>query len=122
MAFEVPQVDKARRRFLVIATTTIGLSGIGAAAVPFLASWRPTTLAKAIAAPLEVDLRDLAQNEMMTVEWRGLPIYILHRSAAMLHTLVTHNGRLKDPYSDNTHQQPTYAKTYSAQLNRYIWW
>lgn len=103
-------VDESRRHFLIIATTTVGLVGAGATAVPFLESWRPSARALALGAPVDADVSKLEPGAMMRVEWRGQPIYIVHRTAAMLATLGQHNASLRDPNSNNTDQQPAYAK------------
>ena len=50
------EVDNSRRRFLTLATSAAGGVLAVAAAVPFLASWKPSERAKAAGAPVEVDL------------------------------------------------------------------
>ncbi|MEL7449148.1 MAG: ubiquinol-cytochrome c reductase iron-sulfur subunit [Pseudomonadota bacterium] len=98
-----------RRHFLTVATAVTG--GIGAAfvAVPFLGSFKPSARAQALGAPVEVDISKLENGAMLTVEWRGKPIYIVNRPAAALETLNTVADRLRDPESE-VPQQPDYAK------------
>ena len=48
--------DLSRRHFLMAATTVTGGAGIVAAAVPFVASFRPSARAQALGAPVEVDI------------------------------------------------------------------
>ncbi|MCB1966735.1 MAG: ubiquinol-cytochrome c reductase iron-sulfur subunit, partial [Candidatus Accumulibacter sp.] len=76
----------ARRRWLL---ATAGLGGALAltAAVPFVASLLPSERAKAAGAPVDVDIGTLAPGEMMVVEWRGKPVWILHRTPEMLASL-----------------------------------
>ena len=100
--------DAGRRHFLVVATTTVGLAGVAATAVPFLASWRPSAKAKALGAPVEVDISKLDMGALMKVEWRGQAIYIVRRTADMLAHLKDHDGMLRDPESTNKEQQPAY--------------
>ncbi len=69
------EVDTGRRRFLTIATVATGAVGAAFAAVPFLASWKPSARAKAIGAPVEVDISKLEPGAMMKVEWRGKAVY-----------------------------------------------
>ena len=98
-----------RRHFLTVATAVTG--GIGAAfvAVPFLGSFKPSARAQALGAPVEVDISKLENGAMLTVEWRGKPIYIVNRPQAALETLNAVSDRLRDPESE-VPQQPEYAK------------
>jgi len=102
--------DPGRRHFLVVATTGIGLAGVVATAVPFLASWRPSAQAKALGAPVEADIGKLEPGALMKVEWRGQAIYIVHRTTEMLSKLAANDPNLKDPKSENQDQQPKYIK------------
>lgn len=102
-------VNLGRRRFLTATATAVG--GVGAAfvAVPFLKSWTPSERAKAAGAPVEADISKLAEGQIMTVEWRGKPVWVVHRSKAMLDVLPSLDGRMSDPKSEMD-QQPAYAK------------
>jgi len=99
----------SRRRFLSIATGAIGGVGAVAAAVPFLSSWQPSARARALGAPVEVDLSKLEQGAMMRVIWRVHPVSILHRSPEMLERLENSTADLRDPDSEVEAQQPEYA-------------
>jgi ubiquinol-cytochrome c reductase iron-sulfur subunit len=98
-----------RRHFLTVATVVTGGVGAVAAAVPFVASFRPSARAQALGAPVTVDVSKLESGALLRVEWRGRPIYILHRSDAMLATLQKDAGLLADPQSMEP-QQPEYAQ------------
>ncbi|MFH1603314.1 MAG: ubiquinol-cytochrome c reductase iron-sulfur subunit [Pseudomonadota bacterium] len=102
------QVDKARRN-LVIATCAAGGAAGVAAAVPFAASWLPSERAKAAGAPVEVDISKLEPGQMMTVEWRSKPVWIVRRTKEMLDGLKSIDAKVSDPNSDLP-QQPEYAK------------
>jgi len=65
------QVDTGRRQFLTVATIATGAVGAAFAAVPFLASWKPSARAKALGAPVEVDISKVDPGAMIKVEWRG---------------------------------------------------
>jgi ubiquinol-cytochrome c reductase iron-sulfur subunit len=93
-----------------MATTTVGLAGVVATAVPFLASWRPSARAKALGAPVEVDISKLEPGALMKIEWRGQAVYIVHRTAEMLARLQEKDDKLRDAESSNTEQQPSYIK------------
>jgi ubiquinol-cytochrome c reductase iron-sulfur subunit len=103
------EVDKSRRHFLTAATAGMGAVGVVFTAVPFVTSWAPSERAKALGAPVEVDVSKLEAGAMMTVLWRGNPIYIVHRTREMLDQLATNDGNLRDPASAES-DQPTYAK------------
>lgn len=75
-------VDLEKRNFL-IATSSVGVLGCAAAAVPFVLSMTPSERAKAAGAPVEVDVSKIAPGSMMTVEWRGKPVWIIHRTEEM---------------------------------------
>jgi ubiquinol-cytochrome c reductase iron-sulfur subunit len=107
--------DPGRRHFLV-ATTTVGLVGAAATAVPFLASWRPSARAKALGAPVEVDISKLELGALMKVEWRGQAVYIVHRTAEMLAKLQDKDDNLRDAESSNSEQQPEYIKGKTRSL------
>jgi ubiquinol-cytochrome c reductase iron-sulfur subunit len=104
------EVDLKRRRMLLAATTVAG--GIGAVyvATPFILSMDPSAKAKAAGAPVEVDISKLVPGQLLTVEWRGKPVWVLRRSPAMLSAMEAVAGQLRDPQSDELTQQPHYAK------------
>ena len=109
-------IDDNRRQFLVSTTTLLGLIGIGAASVPFASSWWPSARAKALGAPVEVDLSKMEPGQMVVVEWRGKPVWIVKRTQAMLEKLDTPNSNLRDPDS-KVEQQPDYAKNQYRSIN-----
>jgi ubiquinol-cytochrome c reductase iron-sulfur subunit len=103
------EVDKSRRNFLTAATAGMGAVGVAFTAVPFISSWAPSERAKALGAPVEVDISKLEPGAMMTVMWRGSPIYIVHRTKEMLDQLAVNDTNLRDPSSQES-EQPAYAK------------
>jgi ubiquinol-cytochrome c reductase iron-sulfur subunit len=97
-----------RRHFLTVATLVTGGAGAIATAVPFVSSFKPSARAQALGAPVEVDVSKLEEGALAKVEWRGRPIYVLHRSEEMLGTLKNDVSELRDPESEES-DQPTYA-------------
>lgn len=97
------------RRTLVIATAAVGGGAVAGAAVPFLASLSPSERAKAAGAPVEADISKLQPGEMMTVEWRGKPVWILRRTKEQLASLAKVKGEMADPDSVRS-EQPEYCK------------
>jgi len=102
-------VDRNRRHFLSVATAVTGLAGIGAAAIPFLSSLKPSARAQAMGAPVEVPLRSLELGEMIRVMWRGKVVFVVRRDEAMLQRLPESREFLRDPDSAVVEQQPAYA-------------
>lgn len=102
-------VDHKKRRMLVIATSVVGAVGGVAVAVPFVKSMNPSARALAEGAPVEVDISKVEPGMLITVEWRKKPVWVLHRTQAMLDTLPKIDDRMVDPKS-KVPQQPPYAQ------------
>ena len=102
------KMDSSRRNLLVATSAAGGVAAV-ATAVPFVASLTPSDRAKAAGAPVEADISQLAPGEMMTVEWRGKPVWILRRTPEMLASLDKTEDKVSDPASEKP-MQPAYAK------------
>ena len=102
-------VDQSKRRFLIAATAAVGGVAVVTAAVPFVSSMMPSERAKAAGAPVEADVSKIEPGAMITVEWRGKPVWIVNRTQEMLDALDEHNDKLSDPMSDVVSQQPNYC-------------
>jgi ubiquinol-cytochrome c reductase iron-sulfur subunit len=82
---------------------------------------QPSERAKAAGAPVEADMSKLELGQMMTVEWRGKPVWIVRRTEQNLKDLTSIEARLLDPNSDNIAQQPAWAKNPArAQKDEYL--
>lgn len=103
------RINNGRRRFLTATTSVVGGIGAVAIAIPFIKSWNPSEKAKAAGAPVKVNISKLVDGQMIRVEWRGKPVWIVRRSKAVLQQLTTHDNQLRDPDSDEP-QQPNYAQ------------
>ena len=106
---DVDRLDRNRRHFLTVATAVTGLAGVGAAAIPFLSSLKPSARAQALGAPVEVAIGAMEPGEMVRVLWRGKLIFVLRRSEEMLSRLPDSLGDLRDPDSAVAEQQPDYT-------------
>jgi len=115
MSVAAERVDGGRRRFLLVATAVTGAVGAGLAAIPFLASWRPSARAQALGAPVEVDVSKLEPGQLVKVEWRGKAIYVVHRTPAMLEQLERDAELLRDPDSTES-EQPDFAANAARAL------
>lgn len=98
------------RRFWVTTTCAVGGVAAVATAVPFVASFAPSEKARAAGAPVEVDVAGIPAGQMRTVEWRGKPVWILHRTPEQVEDLKKNDGSLADPNSDRPGFTPAYAK------------
>ena len=109
-------VDAERRYFLIGATLVVGAVGVVGAAVPFVKAWNPSAKARALGAPIKIDISKLKPGEMLgpIQLWRGKPIFIVYRTEAMLAALDPQNDLLADPHSERPasagYTKPAYAQ------------
>jgi len=108
-------VDTSRRKFLTTATAATGALGAAFVLVPFISSWKPSERARALGAPIELDVSKLEPGQMTIVTWRKQQIYVVRRTPEMVASLAQHDGRLKDPKSEKS-EQPAYAKNEQRSL------
>ena len=101
--------SQTRRRFLTAATSAVGVAGVVGVATPFMGSWNPSEKAKAAGAPVKADIGALEPGQMVVVEWRGKPVYVVHRTGNQLEDLPKLDGILKDPGSEGS-DQPGYVE------------
>jgi ubiquinol-cytochrome c reductase iron-sulfur subunit len=102
-------VDEKRRRLLLVATSAAGAALAGGAAAPLLISWFPSARALAAGAPIQADLSKLELGQQITLEWRGKPVWVLHRTPEMVARLAQNTPLLVDPESTAS-KQPDYVK------------
>ena len=93
-------VNSGRRKFLTAATSAVGVAGAVGIAVPFVGSWNPSAKAKAAGAPVKADIGRLEPGQMVVVEWRGKPVYVVYRTETQLADLASLNDQLIDPESE----------------------
>ena len=101
--------DLERRKLLVRATGAAGGLALAGVAYPFLASLWPSERARALGSPVSIDPTKVAPGALTTIEWRGKPVWIVHRTPDMLARLESARASLSDPDSSVTSQQPQYA-------------
>lgn len=106
-------VNEGRRRFLTAATSVVGAVGAVAVAVPFVGSWNPSAKAKAAGAPVKANISKIEPGQMIVVEWRGKPVYVVRRTAETLANLAKMDDLVADPQSEQP-QQPEYANNHRA--------
>jgi len=108
-------VDLRRRRFLTATTAAVGTVGVGFAAVPFVSSLFPSDKAKALGAPIRVDISKIEPGALQRDEWRGKLIMIVRRTAENIKSLTEITEVLADPESKRE-QQPPYARNIGRSI------
>ncbi|QFR32921.1 ubiquinol-cytochrome c reductase iron-sulfur subunit [Ancylobacter sp. TS-1] len=68
-----------RRDFLYIATGAMGAVGAAAVVWPFISQLQPDASVLALSST-EVDLSQIAEGQMVTVKWRGKPVFVWSRT------------------------------------------
>jgi len=109
------KVDTRKRKFLIAATSAVGGVAVAGVAVPLVMSLLPSARAKAAGAPVEVDISKVEPGMLLTVEWRGKPVWIVNRSPEMLDLMAKHDDQLTDPRSEMP-QQPDYARNATRSI------
>lgn len=94
---------------MIAATSAVGGVAVAAVAVPFVTSMLPSARAKAAGAAVEVDVSKIEPGAMITVEWRGKPVWIVSLTDDMAKTLAAQDDKLTDPKLEVTSQQPDYC-------------
>ena len=102
---EDKRVDGSRRTWLIATTVAGGFGGV-ATVVPFVSSFAPSEKAKAAGAPVEVDISGLKPGDMMTVAWRGKPVWIVNRTDEQLADVKKADGEVADPHSKMEFSMP----------------
>lgn len=108
-------IDTGKRRFLTAAASVVGGAGAVAVAIPFVSSIAPSARAEAAGAPVTVDISQIEDGQLLTIEWRGKPVWIFRRNEDVLSKLSELEPELRDPGS-NSQQQPDYAKNKTRSI------
>jgi ubiquinol-cytochrome c reductase iron-sulfur subunit len=91
-----------RRDFLTLTTAAFTVIGVGAVAVPFIASMNPSRDVLALAST-EVELGPIAEGQAITAMWRGKPVFVRRRTAEEIQEArATPLSELKDPAPDQS--------------------
>ena len=99
--------EPTRRDFLYIATGAVGAVGAAAVAVPMIAQMNPDASTIAAGAPVEVDIGQIPEGQIIKVFWRGKPIFISHRTKKEIEEAQKVNlASLPDPQPDSARVKP----------------
>ncbi|MEN9708503.1 MAG: ubiquinol-cytochrome c reductase iron-sulfur subunit [Pseudomonadota bacterium] len=97
---EATTVEPTRRDFLYIATGAVAAVGAGSVAWPLIHQMNPDASTLALAST-EVDLAALPEGGIMTVKWRGKPVFVRHRTKKEIdEAQATPLAQLPDPQKD----------------------
>ncbi|WP_425605757.1 ubiquinol-cytochrome c reductase iron-sulfur subunit [Paraburkholderia translucens] len=97
--------DGRRRRWLIATSIAGGIGGV-ATLVPFIESFAPSAKARAAGAPVAADIGRLEPGDMMTVAWRGIPVFLVNRTQQMLKDVVAANPMVADPDTKHPFSMP----------------
>lgn len=105
MADSASMEAPSRRDFLFIATGAAGVAAVASAVWPLIDQMNPDASILA-AASTEVDLSHIAEGQIVTVKWRGKPVFVRHRTAKEIaESRAVPLSDLRDPASDQSRVQ-----------------
>jgi ubiquinol-cytochrome c reductase iron-sulfur subunit len=94
--------DPSRRDFLFIATGAVGAVGLGSVAWPLINQMNPDASTLALASS-EVDISGIAEGQIVTIKWRGKPVFVRHRTKKEIDEARSVDERtLPDPQTDES--------------------
>ena len=100
-----PEGNPTRRDFLFIATGAVGVVGAGSVVWPLISQMSPDASTLALAST-EVDISKIEPGAILTVKWRGNPVFIRHRTPKEIQEAEqTPMGDLIDPQTDQSRVQ-----------------
>ena len=98
-------VEPTRRDFLFIATGAVAAVGTAAVVWPLISQMSPDASTLALAST-EVDIGAIPVGQIVTIKWRGKPVFIRHRTAAEIKAAEDVNlASLPDPQADSARVQ-----------------
>lgn len=98
--------EPGRRDFLYVAASAVGVVGVGAVAWPLINQMNPDASVLALAS-IEFDVSNIAEGESVTIKWRGLPVFVRHRTQAEIDDAkAVPLSDLKDPETDEQRTKP----------------
>ncbi|MDE2334302.1 MAG: ubiquinol-cytochrome c reductase iron-sulfur subunit [Rhodospirillales bacterium] len=105
--------EPPRRDFLKMVSAGMAAVGTGAVAWTFIDSMNPDKATLAAGAPIDIDLKPIAEGQQIVVLWRGKPMLIVKRTKAAVASLQDPKivKLLSDPNS-KVLQQPPYAENW----------
>jgi len=98
--------EPTRRDFLYVATGAFAAVGGAFAVWPLVDQMNPDASTRALAST-EVDISNVAEGQVVTIMWRGKPIFIRHRTPAEIEeSKAVTMDELPDPIARNANIDP----------------
>ena len=98
--------DTTKRDFLFVATGAVGAVAVAGAVWPLIDQMNPDASVLALAS-IEYDLSSIEVGQSVTIKWRGLPVFIRHRTQAEIdEARAVPLSELKDPATDEERTKP----------------
>jgi ubiquinol-cytochrome c reductase iron-sulfur subunit len=92
--------ETTRRDFMLLTASALAGVGVASAAWPFINSMNPAADVLALSS-IEVDLSPVQPGQTIKVKWRGVPVFIRHRTQADIDDArKVQMSELKDPQTD----------------------
>ena len=102
--------DPTRRDFLMVATGAMGAVGAIAVAWPFINNLNPAADTLALST-VEVNVKAIPVGQAITVNWRGKPVFIRHRTEKEIKEAeAVPLSELRDPQTDDARVTDTARK------------
>ena len=93
--------EPTRRDMLYIATGAASAVAVGAVAWPFIAQMNPDASTLALAST-ELDIGAIAEGQIVTIKWRGKPVFVRHRTKKEIEEATNVDvAKLPDPQADS---------------------
>ena len=93
--------EGTRRDFLYIWTGALGAVAAGSAVIPLVSQMNPDASTIAAGAPIDVDLAQIPAGQVVTLKWRGKPIFVRHRTdKEIAESKAVQVSSLPDPEGD----------------------
>lgn len=106
MATQTEHSSTNRRDFLFVATGAVGAVGAAAVVWPLINQLNPDASTLALAT-IEFDISSIAEGQTVTITWRGLPVFVRHRTAKDIEEAqAVPLSELKDPQTDEQRTLP----------------
>ena len=100
------KTETTRRDFLYVATGAIGTVMVAGAVWPLIDQMNPDASTLALAS-IEVDLTPIVVGQVVTVKWRGQPVFIRNRTPQdIAEATSAPMSDLKDPQADADRTKP----------------
>ncbi|MCW2284978.1 ubiquinol-cytochrome c reductase iron-sulfur subunit [Rhodoblastus acidophilus] len=105
-ATPTPSTDETSRRdFLYVATGSVAAVGAVSVAWPLISQMNPDASTLAMASS-EIDIGAIPAGQIVTVKWRGKPVFIRHRTADEIKAAQDgDNASMPDPATDKSRVQ-----------------